>query len=117
MEREFSCKCQGESGPDLGYAGRFGAGVPAIGDSQMLFLETAVSKMQREGSRVAIIHNGSPLFTGDAGSGPSEIRRYLLEHDLLEAIVALPNDIFYNTGIATLAQERDGSLADIFRKK
>jgi len=77
MEREFSCKCQGESGPDLGYAGRFGAGVPAIGDSQMLFLETAVSKMKRVGSRVAIIHNGSPLFTGDAGSGPSEIRRYL----------------------------------------
>ncbi len=84
-----------------GYAGRFGAGLPAIGDSQMLFLETAVSKMKRDGSRVAIIHNGSPLFTGDAGSGPSEIRRYLLEHDLLEAIVALPNDIFYNTGIAT----------------
>lgn len=84
-----------------GFAGRFGAGVPAIGDSQMLFLETAVRKMKPEGSRVAIIHNGSPLFTGDAGSGPSEIRRYLLEHDMLEAIIALPNDIFYNTGIAT----------------
>ena len=53
------------------------------------------------GSKIAIIHNGSPLFTGDAGSGPSEIRRYILEHDLLEAIIALPNDIFYNTGIAT----------------
>ena len=84
-----------------GYAGRFGAGVPAIGDSQMLFLETAISKMKPEGSRLAIIHNGSPLFTGDAGSGPSEIRRFILEHDLLEAIIALPNDIFYNTGIAT----------------
>ena len=84
-----------------GFAGRFGAGVPAIGDSQMLFLETAVKKMKPEGSRIAIIHNGSPLFTGDAGSGPSEIRRYLLEHDMLEAIIALPNDIFYNTGIAT----------------
>ena len=84
-----------------GFAGRFGAGVPAIGDSQMLFLETAVSKMKKTGSRVAIIHNGSPLFTGDAGRGPSEIRRYLLEHDLIEAIIALPNDIFYNTGIAT----------------
>lgn len=85
----------------MGFAGRFGAGVPAIGDSQMLFLETAVSKMKETGSRVAIIHNGSPLFTGDAGSGPSEIRRNLLEHDLLEAIIALPNDIFYNTGIST----------------
>ena len=85
----------------LGFAGRFGAGLPAVGDSQMLFLQTAISKMKPQGSRVAIIHNGSPLFTGDAGSGPSEIRRYLLENDLLEAIIALPNDIFYNTGIAT----------------
>ena len=67
----------------------------------MLFLETAIAKMKPQGSRIAIIHNGSPLFTGDAGSGPSEIRRYILENDLLEAIIALPNDIFYNTGIAT----------------
>jgi type I restriction enzyme M protein len=85
----------------LGFAGRFGAGLPAVGDGQMLFLQTAISKMKDAGSRVAIIHNGSPLFTGDAGSGPSEIRKYLLENDLLEAIVALPNDIFYNTGIST----------------
>ena len=85
----------------LGFAGRFGAGLPAVGDGQMLFLQTAISKMKPTGSRVAIIHNGSPLFTGDAGSGPSEIRRYILENDLLEAIIALPNDIFYNTGIAT----------------
>ncbi|MBW6408776.1 type I restriction-modification system subunit M [Clostridium weizhouense] len=85
----------------LGFAGRFGAGVPAVGDGQMLFLETAIAKMKPQGSRIAIIHNGSPLFTGDAGSGPSEIRKYILEHDLLEAIIALPNDIFYNTGIAT----------------
>ena len=85
----------------LGFAGRFGAGLPSIGDGQMLFLQTAISKMKDTGSRVAIIHNGSPLFTGDAGSGPSEIRKYLLENDLIEAIVALPNDIFYNTGIAT----------------
>ncbi len=88
----------------LGFAGRFGPGVPAIGDSQMLFLLTAISKMKDikdGGSRLAIIHNGSPLFTGDAGSGPSEIRRYIIENDLLEAIVALPNDLFYNTGIAT----------------
>ena len=85
----------------LGFSGRFGAGLPAVGDGQMLFLETAISKMKQNGSRVAIIHNGSPLFTGDAGSGPSEIRRYIIENDLLEAIIALPNDIFYNTGIAT----------------
>lgn len=85
----------------FGFAGRFGAGLPAVGDGQMLFLETAISKMKLQGSRVAIIHNGSPLFTGDAGSGPSEIRKYIIENDLLEAIIALPNDIFYNTGIAT----------------
>lgn len=88
----------------LCYAGRFGPGTPAIGDSQMLFLLTAISKMKDPkdgGSRVAIIHNGSPLFTGDAGSGPSEIRKYIIENDLLDAIIALPNDIFYNTGIAT----------------
>ncbi|NAS19609.1 N-6 DNA methylase [Clostridium butyricum] len=90
-----------EAEAKLGFAGRFGAGLPAVGDGQMLFLETAISKMKPQGSRVAIIHNGSPLFTGDAGSGPSEIRRYILENDLLEAIIALPNDIFYNTGIAT----------------
>ena len=87
-----------------GFAGRFGPGLPAASDGQMLFLLTAISKMKEPkdgGSRIAIIHNGSPLFTGDAGSGPSEIRRYILENDLLEAIIALPNDIFYNTGIAT----------------
>ena len=88
----------------LGFAGRFGPGLPAASDGQMLFLLTAPSKMKEPkdgGSRIAIIHNGSPLFTGDAGSGPSEIRKYILENDLLEAIIALPNDIFYNTGIAT----------------
>lgn len=87
-----------------GAAGRFAAGLPASSDGQMLFLLTALSKMKdpaQGGTRIAIIHNGSPLFTGDAGSGPSNIRRYILEHDLLEAIIALPNDIFYNTGIAT----------------
>lgn len=84
-----------------GFAGRFGAGLSAVGDGQMLFLQTAVAKMKNAGSRIAIIHNGSPLFTGDAGSGPSEIRKYIIENDLLEAIVALPNDLFYNTGIAT----------------
>lgn len=88
----------------LGAGGRFGAGLPAVGDGQMLFLQTAIAKMKdrsQGGSKIAIIHNGSPLFTGDAGSGPSEIRKYILEHDMLEAIIAIPNDIFYNTGIAT----------------
>jgi type I restriction enzyme M protein len=87
-----------------GYAGRFGTGLPAVGDSQMLFLLTALSKIKDPkdgGTRIAIIHNGSPLFTGDAGSGPSNIRKYIIENDLLETIIALPNDIFYNTGIAT----------------
>lgn len=93
-----------EAEAKLGYAGRFGAGLPSIGDGQMLFLQTAIHKMKAfhdGGSRIAIIHNGSPLFTGDAGSGPSEIRKYIIENDLLDAIIALPNDIFYNTGIAT----------------
>ena len=93
-----------ESEAKQGFAGRFGPGLPAASDGQMLFLLTAISKMKEPkdgGSRIAIIHNGSPLFTGDAGSGPSEIRKYILENDLLEAIIALPNDIFYNTGIAT----------------
>lgn len=78
----------------LGFAGRFGASLPAVGDGQMLFLETAIAKMKSTGSWVAIIHNESPLFTGDAGSGPSEIQRYILQNDLLEPIIALSNDIF-----------------------
>lgn len=97
-------KAKVEAEAKRGFAGRFGAGLPAASDGQMLFLLTAISKMKEPkdgGSRIAIIHNGSPLFTGDAGSGPSEIRKYILENDLLEAIIALPNDIFYNTGIAT----------------
>lgn len=97
-------KAKVEAEAKQGFAGRFGAGLPAVGDGQMLFLLTAISKMKEPkdgGSRIAIIHNGSPLFTGDAGSGPSDIRKYILENDLLEAIIALPNDIFYNTGIAT----------------
>jgi len=87
-----------------GYQGRFGPGLPRVNDGAMLFLLHQVSKMSEptQGpSRVGIILNGSPLFTGGAGSGESEIRRYLLENDLLEAIVALPTDMFYNTGIAT----------------
>lgn len=86
---------------DKGSEGRFPAGTPAISDSQLLFLQNAISKMKPEGSKVAIIHNGSALFKGDAGSGESEIRRYVIENDLLDCIIHLPNDIFYNTGIAT----------------
>ncbi|TKR53258.1 SAM-dependent DNA methyltransferase, partial [Allopusillimonas ginsengisoli] len=87
-----------------GFDGRFGPGLPRVSDGSLLFLLHLVSKMRdsREGgSRIGIILNGSPLFTGGAGSGESEIRRYLLQNDLVEAIVALPTDMFYNTGIAT----------------
>ena len=87
-----------------GAAGRFGAGLPSISDGQFLFLQHMLShmhKVEEGGSRVAIIMNGSPLFTGDAGSGPSEIRRWILENDWLEALIALPEQLFYNTGIAT----------------
>lgn len=83
-----------------GAAGRFGPGLPSKSDGQMLFLLNGLSKLKPEG-RMAIIQNGSSLFTGDAGSGQSEIRRYLIESDWLDAIVQLPNDSFYNTGIAT----------------
>lgn len=83
-----------------GEYGRFGAGLPAIGDSQQLFVLNGVAKLKDNG-RMAIIQNGSPLFKGDAGSGESNIRGYLLENDWLEAIVQIPNDMFYNTGIAT----------------
>ncbi len=87
-----------------GFDGRFGPGLPRVSDGSLLFLLHLVSKMRDPrdgGSRIGIILNGSPLFTGGAGSGESEIRRYLLQNDLVEAIVALPNDMFYNTGIAT----------------
>ena len=83
-----------------GSMGRFGAGLPAIGDSQQLFMLNGVAKLKPTG-RMAIIQNGSPLFKGDAGSGESNIRGYLLENDWLEAIIQIPNDMFYNTGIAT----------------
>ena len=89
---------------ERGMSGRFGAGLPRISDGQLLFLQHMLSRMKPVddgGSRVAIVMNGSPLFTGDAGSGESEIRRWILENDWLEAIVALPEQVFYNTGIAT----------------
>ncbi len=105
----------------LGYAGRFGAGTPRINDGALLFLQHMIAKMRpvdKDGSRIAIVFNGSPLFTGDAGSGESEIRRWIIENDWLEAIVALPEQLFYNTGIATYiwvltnrkAKERKGKV-------
>ena len=88
---------------ELGFDGRFGAGTPRVSDGSLLFLQNMISKMydDEEGSRIAIIFNGSPLFTGDAGSGESNIRKWIIEEDLLEGIIALPTDMFYNTGIAT----------------
>ncbi|MDI3285043.1 class I SAM-dependent DNA methyltransferase [Polyangium sp. 15x6] len=93
---------------NLGFAGRFGPGLPRINDGALLFLMHMIAKMKpvdkktgEGGSRMAVVLNGSPLFTGDAGSGESEIRRWILENDWLEAIVALPDQLFYNTGIAT----------------
>jgi type I restriction enzyme M protein len=89
---------------ERGDSGRFGAGLPRISDGQLLFLQHMLSHMKeadKGGSRIAIIMNGSPLFTGDAGSGESEIRRWILENDWLEALIAMPEQLFYNTGIAT----------------
>lgn len=84
-----------------GFDGRWGAGLPGGGDAQMIFIQSAVDKMDDKNGRAAIIENGSPLFKGDTASGESQIRRWLLENDLIEAIIALPVDLFYNTGIAT----------------
>lgn len=87
----------------LGYDGRFGAGTPRINDGSLLFLQHMISKMrspQEGGSRIGIVFNGSPLFTGDAGSGESSIREWIIESDWLEAIIALPDQLFYNTGIS-----------------
>ena len=100
-----------------GDSGRFGAGLPAVGDSQQLFILNGVAKLKDTG-RMAIIQNGSPLFKGDAGSGESNIRGYLIDNDWLEAIIQIPNDMFYNTGIATYiwvvtkdkAAERSGKV-------
>jgi type I restriction enzyme M protein len=88
---------------EQGMSGRFGAGLPRISDGQLLFLQHMISKMRQDeqGSRIGIVMNGSPLFIGGAGSGESEIRRWLLENDWVEAIIALPTDLFYNTGIQT----------------
>ena len=101
-----------------GFDGRWGAGLPGSGDMQMLFLQSAINKMDDTFGRCAIIENGSPLFTGGTASGESQIRRWMLEQDLIEAIIALPTDLFYNTGIATYIwvlsknkrQERRGKI-------
>lgn len=96
-----------EEHEDQGFSGRFGAGLPRINDGSLLFLQHMISKMRpvsadgREGSKIAIVFNGSPLFTGDAGSGESNIRRWIIENDWLDAVVALPDQMFYNTGIYT----------------
>ncbi len=86
-----------------GFVGRFGAGIPRINDGSFLFLQHMISKMRPEngGSRLGIVFNGSPLFSGGAGSGESEIRKWIIEKDMLEAIIALPDQLFYNTGIST----------------
>ncbi|WP_285593046.1 class I SAM-dependent DNA methyltransferase [Actinomycetospora sp. NBRC 106378] len=104
---------------ELGFAGRFGAGLPRINDGSFLFLQHMISKMERSeerGSRLAIVFNGSPLFTGAAGSGESRIRQWILENDYLEGIVALPDQLFYNTGISTyfwiLANRKSEALKD-----
>ena len=104
----------------LGFSGRFGAGLPRISDGSFLFLQHMISKMRPEdgGARLGIVFNGSPLFSGGAGSGESEIRKWIIEHDMLEAIVALPDQLFYNTGISTYiwivtnrkAKERKGKI-------
>ena len=94
-------KVQVEAEAKRGFDGRFGPGLPAISDGQMLFMLNGVKKLKEGSGRMAIIQNGSSLFTGDAGSGASAIRRYVIEGDLVEAIIQLPSDLFYNTGIST----------------
>lgn len=94
-------KAEVEAEAKLGFDGRFGAGLPAVSDGQMLFMLNGVKKIKEGSGRMAIIQNGSSLFTGDAGSGASEIRRYVIEGDLVETIIQLPTDLFYNTGIST----------------
>jgi len=86
---------------NIGYAGRFGAGLPRINDGSLLFLQHMISKMKPDGSRIGIVFNGSPLFTGQAGGGESEIRQWIIQNDWLEAIISLPDQLFYNTGIST----------------
>ena len=83
------------------YGGRFSVGTPRSSDGSLLFLQHLISKMENQGSRIGIVFNGSPLFTGDSGSGESEIRKWIIENDWLECIISLPNRLFFNTGIST----------------
>jgi len=117
-QQEKAIKKEADS---LGYEGRFGAGLPRVNDGSLLFLQHMIAKMRTPkagGSRIGIVFNGSPLFTGDAGSGESEIRRWIIENDWLEAVVALPEQLFYNTGISTYiwilsnrkAKQRQGKI-------
>jgi len=109
-----------EAEAEIGYAGRFGAGLPRINDGSFLFLQHMLSKMnpvEDNGTRLAIVFNGSPLFTGAAGSGESEIRRWILENDWLEGIVALPDQLFYNTGISTYFWILSNRKAEALRGK
>lgn len=120
--KQWEKKIKGEH-EDQGFDGRYGPGTPRTSDGQLLFLLHLISKMKPvtpenpQGSRLAIIMNGSPLFTGDAGSGESEIRRYVLENDLVEGIVAMPKDLFYNTGISTYIWILTNNKAPIRRGK
>jgi type I restriction enzyme M protein len=109
-----------EAEAEIGYAGRFGAGLPRINDGSFLFLQHMISKMdpvEDKGTRLAIVFNGSPLFTGAAESGESEIRRWILENDWLEGIVALPDQLFYNTGISTYFWILSNRKAEALRGK
>ena len=83
------------------YGGRFSVGTPRVSDGSLLFLQHMISKMETQGSRIGVVFNGSPLFSGDSGSGESEIRKWLIENDWLECIISLPNNLFFNTGITT----------------
>jgi len=111
-------KSEVEAEAKQGYDGRFGPGLPAISDGQMLFMLNGIKKLKDGSGRMAIIQNGSSLFTGDAGSGSSEIRKYVIKEDMLEAIIQMPTDLFYNTGISTYiwvitkgkAMERSGKV-------
>lgn len=111
-------KAEVEAEAKKGFDGRFGPGLPAISDGQMLFMLNGIKKLKEGSGRMAIIQNGSSLFTGDAGSGASEIRKYVIKEDMLEAIIQLPTDLFYNTGISTYiwvitkgkAMERSGKV-------
>ncbi len=106
-----------EEADKRGMSGRFGAGLPRINDGSLLFLQHMISKMKGDGSRIAIVFNGSPLFTGAAGSGESEIRKWIIENDWLEAIVALPDQLFYNTGISTYIWVVSNKKSDIRKGK